>query len=98
MRRLGDQDYVLGVGVGIEQIDGGQGRKGAHLAAEIPAADADRLRNAFAGLGEQAADFLETGAGGADQADGAAGYAVGKPQRGAGDNGGASVRTQEQAP
>ena len=44
----------------------------ADLAAKIAAADADRLRDALAGLRDQAGDLLDAGARGADDADVAA--------------------------
>ena len=97
MRRLGDEHNARRCRVGVEQVDGRQGRQCADLAAEIAAADADRLRNPPSGHREQAAYLLQTGAGGADETDIAARNAVGKRQWGAADDGGAAVRAQHQA-
>ena len=88
---------MLGRRIGIEQIDRHQRGDAADLLLEVAPADADRVRNALAGLRDQAGHFLHAGAGRADDADVAARDDVGEGERRAADDRGAAVRPHDEA-
>src|SRR5438309_527420 len=84
---------MLGAIVGIERIDGHQGRDRTNLGFEVAPARPDRMTDATAGARDQARHFLNSGARCSDDADVSGWNNIGKTQRHAADDCRSAIRS-----
>src|SRR3954469_24460590 len=87
---------MLGAIVGVERIDGPQGRDRADFGFEIPPARPDRMTDATAGARDQARHLLNSSARCPDDADVSGWNDIGKTQRHTADDRRSAIRSHDE--